>query len=101
MAFRAEISSKIPAIAEICARYGVRELSLFGSSLGPGFGPHSDLDFLVEFRPGAQVGLVRLGQMQQELESLLQRKVDLVPKRGLKPPIRDRVMEHAEPVYAG
>ena len=101
MASRAEISSKLPAIGEICARYAVRELALFGSGLGPGFGPDSDLDFLVEFHPGALVGLVRLGQLQQELESLLQRKVDLVPKRGLKPPIRERVLQHTEPVYAG
>ncbi len=101
MTCRADISTKIPDIAEICARFGVRELSLFGSGLGPGFRPDSDLDFLVDFHPGVQVGLVRLGQLQQELESVLQRKVDLVPKRGLKPPIRDRVLQHTEPVYAG
>lgn len=101
MTSRADISTKIPDIAEICARYGVRELSLFGSGLGPGFGPDSDLDFLVEFHPGAQIGLVRLGKLQQELESLLQCKVDLVPKHGLKPSIRERVLQHTEPVYAG
>jgi len=101
MACRADISERLPQIAEICRRYGVRELSLFGSGLGPAFRADSDLDFLVEFKPGTPIGLLQLGQLQQDLESLLNRKVDLVPKRGLKPLIRERVLQRTEPVYAG
>ena len=96
-----EVSGKLPQIAEICLRYGVRELLLFGSALGSDFTAGSDLDFLVEFHPSVRVGLVQLGRLQEELETLLRRKVDLVPKRGLKPLIRERVLEKAEPVYAG
>jgi uncharacterized protein len=98
---RADISTKLPQIAEICRRYGVRELSLFGSGLGPDFRADSDLDFLVEFKPGVPIGLLQLGQLQQELERLLDRKVDLVPKRGLKPLIRERVLQRTEPVCTG
>jgi len=101
MPSRADISDKLPQIGEICRRYGVRELSLFGSGLGPNYRSDSDIDFLVDFNPGAQVGLVQLGRLQQELEALLERKVDLVPKRGLKPLIRERVLQNTEPVYAG
>ena len=101
MSARSQIAPKIPEIAAVCARYGVRELLLFGSGLGPDFGASSDLDFLVDFHPDAHIGLIRFGFLQQELEAVLERKVDLVPKRGLKPLIRDTVLQHAEPVYAG
>lgn len=101
MALNKEISARMAQIAEICERYGVRELSLFGSALGRDMRADSDFDFLVEFRPDAAVGLVRFGQLQEELEAVLGRKVDLVPKSGLKPLIRETVLRQAEPVYAG
>lgn len=101
MAYGADILAKRPQIEEICRRYRVRELSLFGSGVGPGFRPDSDLDFLVEFHPAAEIGLIQFGLLQQELEVALGRKVDLVPKAGLKPLIRDSVLRSAEPIYAG
>jgi predicted nucleotidyltransferase len=40
------------ALRELCARYGVRRLELFGSAAAGGFdASRSDLDFLVEFLP--------------------------------------------------
>ena len=101
MASPTNISEKRGEIAEICRRFGVRELLLFGSALGPDFREESDYDLLVEFETTAQIGLIQLGLLQQELERLLERKVDLVPKRGLKPMVRERVLEHTEPLYAG
>lgn len=101
MAFNSVILEKRSEIAAICRRYNVRELSLFGSALGSGFHKDSDVDFLVEFKSGAQIGLLELGKLQEELEVLLQRKVDLVSKPGLKPLIRQSVLEQVEPVYAG
>jgi predicted nucleotidyltransferase len=101
MADRADLSAKLPQIADICRRYGVQQLLLFGSGLGPDYRADSDLDFLVEFYPNARIGLIQFGLLQQELESLLQRKVDLVSKRGLKPLIRESALQRTEPVYAG
>ena len=100
MGFRADLTDKLPQITEICRRYEVRELLLFGSGLGPNFGTDSDLDFLVEFFPSARIGLVQFVHLKHEMESALERKVDIVPKRGLKLPIRDSVLRHAELVYA-
>lgn len=92
----------IPAdrIAELCRQYQVRELALFGSALRDDFGPESDVDLLVEFDPSAQVGFLTLARLQRELSALFQRTVDLVPKRGLKPQIRQSVLESAEVIYA-
>jgi predicted nucleotidyltransferase len=57
--------------------------SVFGSILRDDFSPGSDIDVLVGFQPGAQVGLLALSRMQWELFELLQRPVDLVPRNGL------------------
>jgi uncharacterized protein len=100
MDVRAEFREKMPQITEICRRYHVRELMLFGSALRDDFRPDSDFDLLVEFEPDAPIGLIELGNMEGDLEDLFGRKVDLVPKQGLKPLIRDNVLNSAEPVYA-
>jgi uncharacterized protein len=92
----------IPAsqIADFCRRNQIRQLSIFGSVLREDFRPDSDVDVLVEFEPGAQIGFMVLGRMQEELSKLLQRPVDLVPKKGLKPLIREAVLSSAEVIYA-
>jgi predicted nucleotidyltransferase len=41
------------AIAEICRRHQVRELSVFGSAARGDMRPDSDIDLLVDFLPGA------------------------------------------------
>ncbi len=71
-------------IAEFCKRWKIGELALFGSILHEGFRPDSDVDFLVSFIPDADWGLLDHMRMQQELESILHRKVDLVSKRAVE-----------------
>ncbi len=71
-------------IAALCQRYGVRELSVFGSLLRDDFTPESDVDFLVTFLdddPGPWMG--KLAQMGDDLSALLGREVDLVPKESI------------------
>ena len=98
----AKLKIEIPTdeIADFCRRHRIRSLSLFGSVLREDFRPDSDADVLVEFEPDAQVGFIALSRMQRELAELLQRPVDLVPKEGLKPKIREAVLASAEVVYA-
>ena len=68
-------------IADFCRRHRIRSLSLFGSVLREDFRPDSDADVLVEFESDAQVGFIALSRMRRELAELLQRPVDLCPKR--------------------
>ena len=89
-----------PALASICVEFGVRELSAFGSVLRKDFGEQSDVDLLVEFDLDLQPSLFHLIRLQHRLEDLLGRKVDLVPKDGLKPLIRDEVLALARRIYA-
>jgi predicted nucleotidyltransferase len=88
------------AIAELCKRYQVRELSLFGSAVREDFTDQSDIDFLVEFMPDAQIGFIEFAGMQIELSDLLCRKVDLVSKRGLNPIIREEILNSSMVFYA-
>ncbi len=87
-------------IAELCRKYGVEELSVFGSVLRDDFTPDSDVDFLVVFKDddyGPWMG--KLTGLEEELTALLGHKADVVPKHGLKWVIRDRVLAAAEVVY--
>jgi predicted nucleotidyltransferase len=87
-------------LVDLCRRYQVRELSLFGSAARGEMRPDSDIDLLVEFLPNANVSLVKHAGLMLDLESLLGRKVDLVSKNGLKPRIRPSVLADAQLVYA-
>ena len=87
-------------IAALCKRFEVRELSLFGSALRDDFRPDSDVDILVSFEPQARVSFFTLSDLQGELETVFGRKVDLVPKEGLKRMIRDEVLASSKVIYA-
>jgi uncharacterized protein len=71
-------------IAVICGRWGVAELSLFGSALRGDFRPESDIDLLVRFLPGEEHGLLAFSRMQRELEAIFGRPVDLVAERAVE-----------------
>jgi predicted nucleotidyltransferase len=97
---QSKLKFPIESIQSLCRRYRVRELSVFGSALREDFKTDSDVDLLVEFEPDAQIGFISLSRMQRELSAILQRPVDLVPKGGLKPTIRQEVLSTAEVIYA-
>ena len=87
-------------LADLCRRYQVRELSLFGSAARGEMRPDSDIDLLVDFLPHAEVGLLEHAGLMLDLERLIGRKIDLVSRRGLKPRIRSAVLRDARLVYA-
>lgn len=87
-------------ITEICRRYGIARLSLFGSILREDFTPESDVDVLVEFSAGRRVGLVTFARIARELEALIGRNVDLREAEDLSHLFRDRVVREARLVHA-
>jgi predicted nucleotidyltransferase len=101
-----DIEQKREALAELCRRYGVARLEVFGSAArGTDFDPkRSDYDFLVEFEQRGD--LPRLEQFfgfAEALEQLLGRPVDLVERKAVEASrnyIRRRaILRHAETVY--
>ena len=95
-----KISIPSKGLSDFCQRYQVQKLAFFGSVLREDFNEDSDVDVLVTFMPGARVGFLMLGRMKRELEALVGREVDIVPEVGLKPVIRDEILESSEVVYA-
>ena len=69
---------------------GLKRLALFGSALTDRFGPDSDVDLLVEFKPGAVRTLLDRGRIQMEFERLFGRRVDMTELRLVDHPIRRR-----------
>lgn len=87
-------------LEEVCRKHGVQELLIFGSAAAGEAREASDIDLLVSFRPEARAGFLTLSRVQRDLEALFGRRVDLVPKGGLKPAIRNQVLASARVLYA-
>src|SRR5687768_13301411 len=73
-------------IATFCQKWGVGELAIFGSVLRDDFGPDSDVDVLVTFRPGASMTFEGFLDMREELSQIFGRQIDLVEKRLVRTP---------------
>jgi predicted nucleotidyltransferase len=81
------------ALAELCRRYGVKRLALFGSAARGEAGPKSDVDLMVEFEPHSKVSLWDMPKMQAELSALFGgSRVDLVPPEVMKNPFRGKAI---------
>lgn len=82
------------ALAALCRRHHIARLEVFGSAArGEDFHPHSDADLLVEFEPEFRVGLDEWDAVRRELESLLERRVDLVQSGAVRNPFVQRQIE--------
>ena len=100
---RARITIPTEALAAFCRRRHIRKLSLFGSALRDDFRPDSDVDVLVTFAPEARWSLFDMVRMQQELEAILGREVDLVERTAVEESEnyirRKRILSDLVPIY--
>jgi predicted nucleotidyltransferase len=87
-------------LAELCRRWHIRRLSLFGSMLRGEARPDSDVDLLVEFQPDQRVGLIQMARIERELSVRIGRKVDLRTPADLSRYFRDEVLREAKVQYA-
>jgi len=97
----AEISLHREELRELCRRFHVRRLDLFGSAAGDDFDPaRSDLDFLVEFERGAPWAFKTYFGFKESLEALFGRKVDLVEPSAIRNPyFKESVERSREPIF--
>ena len=72
------------AVRAVCATRPVARLQLFGSHASGRTQPGSDVDLLIEFTPGALVGLLEMGGLKEELEERLGCGVDLVSRAAVE-----------------
>lgn len=97
------VEQNTKSLVELCERYGVSRLDLFGSATGEAFDPEkSDLDFVVSFTSRTPSRLFeRYFGFKEDLESLFGRDVDLVMEEAIKNPYFARsVKESRVPLYA-
>ncbi|MFB3880331.1 MAG: nucleotidyltransferase family protein [Armatimonadota bacterium] len=87
-------------LAEFCQRNQIRRLAFFGSVLRDDFSADSDVDVLVEFEPGAKVGLLRMASLESELSGIIGRRADLRTPADLSRYFRDDVIAEAQVQYA-
>lgn len=95
-----DFESLKPQLAELCRRYGIAELSVFGSVARGDDRPDSDVDFLYVGDPSVDASWSDRWELKEKLEELLGRQVDLVPKDYLHWVIKDRVLAEARALYA-
>ncbi|MCP4591024.1 MAG: nucleotidyltransferase [bacterium] len=93
---REVLAGKREKIVAIAARYGARNVRVFGSVARGDADDKSDVDFVVDFDDGAS--LMDHAGLLMELQELLGRKVDVAPEKYLRPRLRDRVLEEAVPL---
>src|SRR3954451_22442519 len=98
------IERNLEAIRALAEEYDVARLEVFGSATTDDFDPsRSDIDFLIEYKPETDLGpwLKRYFELQERLEALLGRPVDLVMTGALeKPRFRRLANETRRLLYA-
>ncbi|OMG12100.1 toxin-antitoxin system toxin subunit [Actinomyces naeslundii] len=100
MSARVAIDRK--ALSEVCARFGVARLRVFGSVLTDHFDPRtSDIDFLVDFQTSREDRFSDFFGLRDELTRIFGREVDLVVADSVKNPyVKSSMLQGAEDVYA-
>ena len=91
----------ISELNEICHKWKIDELSVFGSATREDFGRQSDIDFLVRFNPLAKWDLWDIVDMKSELETIFRRNVDIVEATAIRNPFRKKeIFTTREIIYA-
>ena len=86
-------------LATLCQRYHIKSLKLFGSFLHGDSTKESDIDILVEFQEEHYPGLILFMEIQENLQTILQREVDLNTKEDLHNFFQEKVLKEAQEIY--
>jgi predicted nucleotidyltransferase len=91
-------------LESFCQRWGIVEMSIFGSAARGELEEDSDLDLLVVFEEDAEWSLFDHVRMEEELSELAGREVDLITRRSVQRSRnwmrRNEILSSSEPVYA-
>jgi len=86
-------------LRDVCERYGVASLEVFGSVARGEDRLGSDVDLLYVLKPDARLGFT-LFDLEDELASIFGRPVDLVARKSINKYIREQILAEAQPLYA-
>ena len=93
------IDLPLDEIREYCATQPIARLSLFGSALRDELRPESDIDLLVEYESGAEVGYFRHAGHELALTDIAGWKIDLRTPQELSQYFRQNVLDSARLIY--
>lgn len=96
---REEVIATIRAHEGELRAMGVAHLALFGSIARGDDRPDSDVDVLIDVEPGRKFSLLDLAGVYRRLAELLEREVDVVSRKALKPRIAERIADDVTPVF--
>lgn len=95
---RTEIITVLRRHEEVLHRKGVAHAALFGSRARGDGGAGSDIDILIDLRPDARLSVFDYVGLKEYIADLFDETVDVVNGKGLKPYLRQAVLDDA--VYA-
>ena len=81
---RVQIDLPMEKIEAFCQRWNIAEFALFGSVLRDDFRSDSDVDVLVTFMAGSRQTLSDVLAMQEQIEQIFGRKVDLIDREDIQ-----------------
>ena len=84
-------------IYPVLQKHGIKRANLFGSFADGTATEQSDVDLLVEL--SVSIGLLQFIRIKHDLEDVLQRKVDLVEFRAIKPSLQKLILKQSIPIY--
>jgi uncharacterized protein len=96
MDLRNLVKQKRHEILKIAARHGASNVRIFGSVARGEADEKSDIDILVTFN--SNVNLLDHAALMLDLEALLGCKVDVVNEKGLRPRMKETVLQDAQPL---
>jgi predicted nucleotidyltransferase len=88
-----DLKGRRDEILERAAQHGAHRVRVFGSAARGDARPGSDVDLVVQMEPGRS--LIDFVALWQELEELLDSRVDLVSEGGISPYMRERILAEA------
>lgn len=98
------IELNIQHINNLCRKYKVKTLAVFGSILTDRFNDESDVDLLVDFDTTNHEEwdyVDNYFSLRDGLESILGRKVDLIEEGGIRNPLFRKVVESQKKMIYG
>jgi predicted nucleotidyltransferase len=89
------------AVEAFCRKFGVDQLALFGSVVREDFGPQSDVDVILRFKSGYGFTFENTPDIQDALESIFGRNVDVIELEQIRNPIRRQaILNSHRVIYA-
>ena len=96
---RDDVLQRLRGVQSQLQSQGILHAAVFGSVARCEASPDSDVDILVDLDPRAKIDLFQFVGLQQFLAAVMERQVDLVSRKGLRPRRHDSILHDAIEVF--